>query len=238
MNILFDFIDTERKHYTIEDGNLFASSLGEALRYYDFLLIITDRYREISKKIASISDKSHKLTFAKASGKPSPLTDEQTSLYNEMNRLTPLINLEIESWYLFAKIFLDKIAMFVQDYFGQARAISLKSHDKWEKNHEQYRLAKDLTYPPNFSHNVIFLKELISDYRDKEIAHLHSQSLTRGIGWSNAERIRIFAYDRESSKQTHSEELPQLMQAIDTYIQQVITLVGSNRAKTRFKLKS
>lgn len=235
MTALFDFIVTERKHYTNKGGNLFASSLGEALRYYDFLLIIADRYKKIGNKMISISNKERKLTPSQT-GDPFPMTDEQIRLMEEWYRLNKLIQLEIETFYLFAKILLDKIALFIENYFGQARGISLRSHDKWERNHEQYRLAKHLTYPQGFSDSIVFVKEHISDYRDKQISHLQSQRTVRATTWGRAKHMKIAAYHTKNGGQAHSRELPELIRAIDIYLQQVITLIESNRGKTRLEL--
>jgi len=236
MSILSDFIGTERKQYTTIDGNLFASSLGEALRYYNFLLIVADRYRNISKKMVSISNKRWRLTPVQTGG-PFPMTDEQIFLMEKWNQLNTLIHLEIESFYMFAKIFLDKITLFIQNYFGQARDISLRSHDKLTINHAEFCLAKSLTLPQGFSQSIIFLKEHISDYRDKQVEHLQSQRTVRGSAWGRTKHIKIATYHNKSRTQALSEELPELIQAIDTYIQQLITLIESNRTKTRFELK-
>ena len=236
MSALFNFIVTEREYYTNEDGNLFASSLGEALRYYKFLLIVADRYKKISKKMVSISNKERKFTPTQTGG-PFPVTNEQMRLMEEWSQLNTLVHLEIESFYLFAKIFLDKIALFIQHYFGQGRGISLRSHDKWTKNHDKFRLAKDLTYPQGFSQNIIFLNKRIIDYRDKQIAHLYSQRTVRGTGWGDTKHMMISAYHSENGGQAVSEELPELIQAFDRYVQLLITLIESNRAKTRLELR-
>lgn len=245
MSILDDFIDTERKHYTNRYNNLFAISLGQALRYYNFLLIIADRYKKTSEKMVSTS-KSLKLSIElnpANTSEPIPMTDEQIRLMEEANRLTTLVHLEIESFYLFAKIFLDKIALFIQNYFGKVHGISLFSHNKWVKNHEKFRSAKDLTYPQDFSQSIVFLKEHICDYRDKQISHLYSQRTIKGTSWGDTKQTKISPaqlYPTETGNKVqvqNSYELLGLMQAIDTYIQQLITLIESNRAKTRFELR-
>jgi hypothetical protein len=236
MSVLSDFIWAERFQYTIEDGNIFARSLAEASRYYDFLLIIVDRYRNTSKKMVLINKKEMKLATTQT-GVIVPVTVEQMRLMEEWSRLNTLVQLEIESFYQFAKIFLDKIALFIQRYFGQAQGISLRSHDKWTKNHDAFRLAKGLTYPHGFSQTIILLNKHIVDFRDKQITHLYSQSTTRATTWGNDAHMRIAAYHMEKKEQAQSVELPTLIQAIDKYIMQLITVIESNRAKTRFKLR-
>lgn len=243
MSILSDFIGTEREQYTNRDNNLFAFSLGQALRYYNFLLIVADRYKKASKKMISTSNKMMKLIHAQPSGS-NLMTDEQIRLMEEASRLTALVHLEIESFYMFAKIFLDKIALFIKNYFGTVRKISLVSHHKWVNNHEKFRLAKDLTYPQGFSQSIIFLQEHICDYRDKQISHLYSQKTIKATSWGDTKQAKISSggqlYPTETGNKVQvqsSYELLYLLQAIDTYIQQLITLIESNRAKTRFGLK-
>jgi hypothetical protein len=243
MNILSEFINNERDQYTTKDNNLFAISLGQALRYYNFLIIIANRYKKVSTKMVSTLMKLHRELKPADNGKPTTMNDEQMRLMEESNRLTNLVHLEIENFYMFAKIFLDKIALFIQNYFGTARGISLVSHHKWTNNHEKFRSAKDLIYPQGFSQSIIFLKEHICDYRDKQISHLHSQKIIKGTSWDDAKLTRIasgqiYPTETENKVQTQSSgELLGLMQAIDTYIQHLITLIESNRAKTRFELK-
>jgi len=216
------------------------------LRYYNFLLIVADRYKKTSEKMVSTLNKSLKLSVKlnpANSSEPIPMTDEQIRLMEEANRLTTLVHLEIESFYMFAKIFLDKIALFIQNYFGTVRGISLVSHHKWVNNREKFCLAKDLTYPQGFSQSIIFLQEHICDYRDKQISHLYSQKTIKATSWGDTKQTKISSsqlYPTRTGNKVQvqsSYELPYLLQAIDTYIQQLITLIESNRAKTRFGLK-
>ena len=240
MSILGDFIVKEREHYAGNDNNYFAFSLGQSLRYYDFLLIIFDRYRKASEDMVSVHNKLIKPSL-KQPGKKIPVTDTQMRIWVESLRLHTLVLLEIESFYIFAKIFLDKIALFIQNYFGPARGISLRSHDKLEKEYERFRLVKGLNYPQGFSQSIIFLKKNISDYRDKQISHMYSQKAFKGITWGVNKRMKITTGQlfptSSNSKLLPSEDLALLLQAIDTYIQQLISLVESNRAKTVFALK-
>ena len=126
-NMLSGFINTERSQYTTKDNNKFAFALGQALRYYGFLLIILERCEKASRNMISIHEKSMKLMSTQTS-EPVPMTVEQMRLMEESSRLMTLVHLEIESFYLFAKIFLDNVARFLWVYFGEAQGVSLKSH--------------------------------------------------------------------------------------------------------------
>jgi len=152
----------------------------------------------------------------------------------------PLVHLEIESFYLFGKIFLDKIALFVQYYFGQARGISLISHNKLTTSHEQYGIAKNLIYPEGFSDSLQFLDQQICNYRDKQISHLQGQRTNKATIFDSSGHTKIAAlqiYPTERDVQVQSTELSELMNAIDVYVQRVITLIETNRLKTKLTLK-
>jgi hypothetical protein len=239
MTILSDFIRTERELYANNDNNLFAFSLSQALRYYEFILIIANRHKEVSQKMVL---NSMKLMESITAQNIEAMTDEQIHLYTEGPELATLVHLEIESFYLFAKTLLDKVALFLQNYFGQARGISLISHDKLTKSYDQYRIAKGLVYPSGFSESLQFLKEHVCDYRDKQISHLQNPRTNKGTIFSASGQTRIvavpfFPNPNEIGIQIESSELPELLSSIDTYIQLVITVIELNRAKTRFRLK-
>ena len=93
MNILLAFISEERFQYA--DFNKLSSSLRQALDYYNFLLIILDRYKKASKKYFSIYEEHIKLI--PRSGKPTPLTLEEVRLMKKLGQLTTLVQLEILS---------------------------------------------------------------------------------------------------------------------------------------------
>ena len=236
MSILSGFIGTERFQYA--DVNEFSSDLEPALRYYDFLLIILSRYEETNEGMVAIHEEERKLTSAKAG--ITRVTPEQGRLMAESSRLTTLVHLEIESFYMFAKVFLDNVARFLYVYFGQERGVGLKSHHNLSTHHEKYFEAKGLVIPEGLSKSVTLLKESICDYRDNEISHELSLRRIRATGWTGSGGARIvggITRPRKGDTTATSAELPQLMEVINTYIQQVIILIESNRSKSRLRLK-
>lgn len=238
IDMLAGFVMSERFQYANDDNNRFAFALGQAVRYYDFLLIVLDRYRKASKKMVSILEKSMKLMSH--TGQPVPMTEEQLHLMEESSRLTTLVHLEIESFYLFAKVFLDNVARFLYVYFGQAQSVRLKSHNNLAVYHERYCEVKSLTVPQGFFESIMLLKERICDYRDDEIAHEMSLRAIKATSWGASGGVRIAGgtlYPREGERRATSEELHQLMDAINIYIRQVFTMIETNREKSRLKLR-
>jgi len=243
MDMLFGFIMSERFHYTDDDQNKFAIAFGPAVRYYGFLLIVLDRYQKASKKTVSILEKEKKLMPAQTN-EPVRMTVEQVRLMEESSRLMKLVHLEIESFYLFAKIFLDDVARFLYVHFGQVNQLKgagLQSHDNLAKYHKRYCEMKSLDVAKGLSESIMLLKERICDYRDKQIAHELSLRTLKATAWSASGDTRIAGgtlNPREGDRGATSEDLRQLMDAINTYIRQVFTLIETNREKSRLKLRA
>jgi len=235
MSTLSEFIWTERGQYGGKDNNRFAFSLEQVSRYYEFLYIICDRYETASQDF--LSNSRAKMEEARQrSGQP--FTSEQQELYRRGVQVTTILHLEVESFYLFAKVLLDKVAHFIADYFGKLRGVSLRSHDKWAKHYNEFTSAKGLNVPNSLSVSLVFLKEHVSDYRDKEIAHLNNPRSMMGTffdGKGATTIVRTQLYPNERDRQVESKELPELMAAIDAYLSDITSLVSENRDKSRYE---
>ena len=242
IDMLFGFIMSERFHYTDDDQNKFAIAFGPAVRYYGFMLIVLDRYQKVSKKMVSIFKNERKMMPAQTNT-PVRMTVEQFRLMEESSRLTTLVHLEIESFYLFAKIFLDDVARFLYVHFGQVKQLKgagLQSHDNLAKYHKRYCEMKSLDVAKGLSESIMFLKKRICDYRDKQIAHELSLRTLKGTAWSASGDARIAGgtiNPRKGERGATSEDLRQLMDAINLYIRQVFTMIETNREKSRLKLR-
>jgi hypothetical protein len=124
------FVDSERTRFRSEDNNKFAFSLSQISRYQQFTTVVFGRYQNVSEEfIANV--KAQQKSFLEGTHKA---TDDQMFLVNESARLSILLHVEIESFYLFAKILLDKVAHSIEFYFGSVRKRPLDSHDDLYKN--------------------------------------------------------------------------------------------------------
>jgi hypothetical protein len=235
MKPLWDFIETERESYEPHDGNLFATSLGQPARYYDFISIVFDRYKFVSKQAVA---KHSELRQALSTHGYGALSDEQMRISSEHHQIATLVHLEVESFYLFAKIFLDKTAFFLRDYFGVANEVPLTSHHKLQQNIERLQLAKDLSYPDGFSDTVNFLQNYLIDFRDDEIVHKTNPRTIKGTSYDGEQvsimRMRIYPNERDTF--VESQSLSELMLTLGKYVEQVILVIKMNRDKSRFHL--
>jgi hypothetical protein len=140
MTLLSDFVSSERKRFANEDNNKFAIGFSQISRYHLFLSLILKRYEEASRAFFENTN-AMQATLLPGTHR---LTDAQVKLREDGVRLSALVHLEIESYYLFAKICLDKIARALEFYFGQGRGKSLDSHDQLVKNFAAYAAEKRL----------------------------------------------------------------------------------------------
>jgi len=128
------FTHDERWHYSASDQNYFAIALLQVGKYYDFLLLIKERFDPSAKEFVQINEDLQKAIPPGISQVPT----QQAELLDKSFYLQKTIVLDIESFYVFAKILLDKLARFIEQYFGQAKGCSLRSHDRFVKSFAKY----------------------------------------------------------------------------------------------------
>ncbi len=230
------FINSERERFGTEDNNKFAFSLSQISRYQKFTTVIFGRYKKVSEEFIANSRAKHK-SFLEGTHK---VNDAQMFLLDESARLSILVHLEIESFYLFAKILLDKVAHSIEFYFGPVRKRPLDSHDDLCKNLPLYAEQKELAVSPDFLKLAAELKKDVSDYRDYEIAHEKSPRRIRGTVFYGDGKTSIASsnlYPKEGDGQVDSKALEDLQLQIDSYIVHFIEFIKNNRGKTRLQLE-
>jgi hypothetical protein len=178
---------------------------------------------------------------------PSPgpyQTDEQRCRLAELDKATDVVHLEIESFYLFAKILLDTVARAIERYFGQARGCSLDSHHDLLKNFGKYTALKKLVVPTDFIEKAKRLRKDVSDFRDQEIAHSKRLNRITGTALSqDGRRARLIATStivppERLKPQASSIHVGKLMSAVEDYIASAIEIVRTNRDKTNLTFTS
>ncbi len=161
------------------------------------------------------------------------------ALHDEGIALRTNLHLEIESFYLFAKILLDKMARSVEYYFGSAPRLPLDSHDDLAKRIVDYAAAKQLDVTEEFVSKANSWRERVSDYRDYNIAHEKSPRTLRATaldaeGGTRMVLVRLFPTERD--RQVESEPLENLLPQLDQYIQNLIDVLKVNQDKTNLEV--
>lgn len=228
---------SERERFSTRHNNLFAFTFSQISRYYEFIKIIQERYHKVSAEFIE-NTKAQQATFQSGT---QIVSNEQLRLLNKGREITTILHLEIESYFLFAKILLDKVARAIEFYLGQARGLSLDSHDSLIKHFENYISTKQLTtLPTDLSESMKTLKEYVSDYRDKEIAHEKSPRTMKATMFSHGATSTTWIastkiYPTEKDKQVESKEIDKTMGLIDKYIGEIVKYIQDNREKTNLE---
>ena len=224
-------IDTFFDLMNVAEGRRGSSSplvtqvaIGQLRRYYCFLHVILSRYETESKNMAHHMQKSIDSEVVSMED----LEASVVSIYE--------LQLDIESFYLFAKIFLDKIARFIEHYFGeQVRNQPLDSHDDLVKNLEAYSEAKRLNLPDGLMAAAKNLKTRVADPRDYQISHEKSPRTMHGIQLDSDGHIKL-TWHRINPKEVErqgirTEVLSELLIDVETYISMIVEMIKQNQPK-------
>jgi len=167
------FIETYRSRMDNKNNNLFAASAGAWWRYYEFLTIILARYDHSNASYVEAQKRFMQLVKRpEAAGTTRPMTPEDTEAWQHSVAHMIVLHLDIETFYLFAKILLDRIA----DTFGMMFRVNWKSsgssYSDLSKRFETLCREKRLEIlPDNLPTLISKLWEAIIAYRNQEIEH-------------------------------------------------------------------
>lgn len=244
-NLLISFIQEERNRFETRHNNLFAGSLSEVNRYYYFLTIILNRYKYSVTEYKRIFE-AFQNSIDKSPGSHL-MTDEQMGLDQEMIRITHVIHLDVESFYQFAKILLDKTACAIEFYFGRRekqRHRITSHHDMVEKKNntsvckiQDYCSIKNLSMSQILIDKMIAMQRDINDFRDDFITHLNSPRTIRGTSIAGHMSLnRIYPRENERGESPSTKELHQLLEEIAEYLESVVNFIKANKEKTTLTL--
>jgi hypothetical protein len=228
------FIDAERGRFDTRDNNLFAFAFREIATYRSFLSITEARYETVGTEYIACTD-----AFPREPN--SPMTNEEDRLYREMGRLSLALRFEIESFYLFAYILLDKIASAIAFYFEGNAKTGWHKHATLVKRFDDYSQRKGLSKPKRFIEIATPLGTHIAAFRNFQIVHETGLRAIRGTGWRTGERARLTVsnlYPNPDEPQYETRPLNELIAQIDDYLSVIIELVILNRDRTPLKLES
>lgn len=235
---LLNFIRQEREHYAGNDNNRFAFSLGQASRYYRFLHIIYARYVEANARFMANIRRMTEIIKRQGGG---PVGPEFQKLCDEGGALQDVLHLEYESFCLFGTIFLDRVACFIEGYFGKpAEKGRIDKHRSLKNKLAAYAYDKGLVVPEGFADSVAFLEGNLAEFRDKEITHDKSWRSMHLTAWGPEGKTRLGKtkiFPREGDEQVEGKEPGELLTAIKEYAHQLVSLIETNRSRTQFRLK-
>jgi len=237
---LHDFMQTRLPHPDTRTINLLNSSLGAWLRYYGFLTLIRNRYEEANAPYMDAMERQleaiKKETAETNRPEPRFVTPEE---WEEMQKTTELgkrLHLEIESFFIFANILLDRIACTVRYYFWRR---SDWNHWQLAANLENICKKKAFTVPSDdFLRLPGELQEKVVSYRNTRVEHVEEPHLRFATSWGPDKKAKImptFLYPTEKEVkelQNASGDLDELLSLLDTYMVAMLDFFDANADKS------
>jgi hypothetical protein len=231
------FILKERSRFENKDDNIFAMTFCQIIRYRQFLEIIHSRYQKLSKDFIENCKKNIEVSKRQGNG---PISTEMMALIMESGKIGNELQLEIESFYQFAKILLDRIANTMRIYFGNIQGVSYESHNKFYKTIKTFISDLKLEKIGSLVDRGNALTQGIIDFRDDHIVHKSCARDTYGISWDGGGKTQISKtriYAKETDTHVTSDNLDELLGQIDLYMESIISLISHNQDKTVLNLK-
>lgn len=234
---LLAFISSEPDRFDNEHNNMFAFAFAEVGRYRRYLDVVLQRYLQAGKEFIENTQAMQ----ARTEPGTHPVTPDLQALHDEGARISDSLHQEIETFYLFAKILLDKLARAIEFYFGTVRRRPLDSHDDLTKNLRAYAESKNLQLDPALLVAVDDCRKQVSDYRDHNIAHEKSPRTMRGTLFSHdGGKVRMFLnriYPSDNDSQVESIPLDELMPILDRCLEKMLDFVVANKERTNLTLE-
>ena len=233
------FVETYRSRMDNKNNNLFAFSAGAWWTYYIFLTHILARYDRSNAEYGEVMEPvTRRMSEAPAGGRSRPMTPEDMAEWKRQIDLATVLNLDIETFYLFAKILLDRIADTFGFMFGVDWKSSGSSHSDLSKRFETLCRDKGLEIrPDNLPALISTLSKAVVDYRNKLIEHLNDPRILKGTASAPGKASSIVTShmypteeDAEAFRQT--EDPHALLRMLEEYIAAMLKLFEVNTKKS------
>ncbi len=226
---LGSFVDASRERTDPRTGGILANSLAYWNRYYGFLQIVRTRYAKASEKLNRLMSATR------------PVGGED--VLRLMSLVLELL-LEIESFYLFAKILVDRLADTWFWYFRIAKPASGSSHHNLTVGFKRYCSRVHLAiypHPEDFRKRLVEVQKQIVEYRTDKIEHFFDPQVTHGIALGPDGKARIATalvhpsiddMGKLLKEDSNKIDIDGLIKLIDAHIVAVVEFLETNAPKS------
>jgi hypothetical protein len=241
--VVTNFVHVDRERFDERAGDILAVYAQQLAELVGYLEVTADDYEVANGDYQNSLDRLHPVIEAikertGGSALPEQMTADELELHDEVGLSGLKVYLRIETFYLFAKILLDRLARLVPHYFGHGHGVKLSKHSQLKDALPAFAEQKGLALPPQLLDRIDELTRRISDYRNKTITHGHSPRTYRGTaiylntGEAMISTHRLYPVDASDAAQ-QSETPRTLLPLIEDYIDELVAFLGSNRDKAR-----
>jgi len=222
------FIEAYRSRMDDENTNLFTASAGAWSRYHAFLGHVLARHDRSNAEYVEAQKRWIGLAMRpEAAGTFRPMTPEDMVAWKQTADLATVLHLDIETFYLFAKILLDRTADTFGLVFGVKWRSGGSSYSDLSKRFAGLCREKGLeTRPDNLPALISKLWEAVVDYRNKMIEHL-VEPLMPGTLTSPGQASSIATGRGRQTEDPHA-----LLRTLEEYVEAMLTLFEVNAKKS------
>ena len=171
----------ERNQFPIGRARVLENAALEIKRYSAFLILVKARAIEVSVKC----NEALRCCVGMPAG------EEREKRMSRFEQLNVNLQLDIESFYIFATIYLDKTSHFLEAYFGELRDCSFESFRSLKQQLDLMESSHGFKLNRQFREMAEKLFTDIVDFRDKKITHAKMPRLFRGLNWEADGRVTM-----------------------------------------------
>ena len=226
-------LDAVGQRVGLKARNLLSTHLRLWDRYSRFLETVQARYHSAS---AEYRDTFEDLSAANRQLPPSgTLTLEHQALWDRTIVCGEAVELEVESFYLFAKILVDRVADTIFQFFGIDWPAKGSSHSHLARQFN--RLEQRAKTPSEMIGLAKEVQERIVTFRDDLIEHLDDPRHIRGSGLDEQNVAKLlfptvlYPKTNESPLRKLSEDSREVIDLLDRYIAVAVKCLQDNLGK-------
>ena len=222
--------------HSARDAAQLHAAFGHVLRGYRYLELIHERHVPTAKRYKELLA----LIFTKMDpafdGGAITYDDEMATMDAEMADLLDIAHLDLETFFLFAKTVLDRVAQYIELYFGPEPKLPVRAHEKLYSNFSEYATRRGIVVPDGFTqsvrdvHDMIFTHQAESATNDARVAQSPSDLMIAHTderpGPNGAHRVTRL-----------SLTTGQLLNVVDGYLRLVLELIRRNPNRARMLRK-
>jgi hypothetical protein len=205
--------------------------LQALVTYRQFLEIVIGRWREARDMYNSCMAEFGQLMEAKASHPaPQSCPVAERALLDRLSAIEPHVRLEPDSFYLFSKILLDRLADVFSHYFGEQLTTAGSTYAKLVKDFGEIAARRELveatgTTLAKITGCMKYLKDDIVYHRNKALEHVPDPGWT-SITLAHDSTIPIIRRTSDWGRATGDPE--QLLTDIDKHLDAILSLLEVN----------
>ena len=231
-------LESLARHGAVKQENLIRHGANYCVQYLDFLTQGLVDFEEANSHYLAASDRlaADQSARGRSSG-TYQLTPEEQQLLKASWEAMRLVQYRIESFYVFAKILLDRIADMLLITFDLARPRFGSSHFRVLARLDA-GWARGWPHAEELRRQVGELKATVVDFKTEVLEHLEQFRQTRGISIGPDQQVRVSAAGMlypeptDTIEPLSTENLYELAARIDRYIDAVASFIEANAERS------